>query len=101
MVLSNSVKHDLRWWKIHLPTSENDDFALEIFSDSSSLVWEIFFNGQSAQGWWNLEDRLEHTNYVFRTECHFLRVEMFARQLGSCNILLRIDNATALCLASS
>lgn len=90
---------ELEWWKDNIMSSRNkircSNFDLEIFSDASLTGWGAVCDQHKAKGLWNSSERLYHTNHleIFAT---FLALKCFASNLDGAQILLGIDNLTAL-----
>lgn len=93
------LNSDLLWWKKSVFTCSNqirkDVFDLEIFSDASRSGWGISCDNQTSHGWWLPEDQPQHINFL-ELKSAFLGLKIFASNLRSRNILLRIDNTTAI-----
>lgn len=99
IIISKEVKQDLLWWKRNIVTGysriKQYNFELEIFSDASGTGWGAFCNGQSARGQWSDEELSFHINYR-ELLAAFFALKCFAQDLTNCEILLRIDNTTAI-----
>lgn len=54
-----------------------------------------YCNGKVANGFWTLNDKKNHINFL-ELFAAFLGLRCFAKDLHSCQILLRIDNTTAI-----
>lgn len=101
MALPASIKEDLLWWKSVFSDSfqhnviRSGRFELEIFSDASLSGWEAVYNKNRTHGFWSSDEKQFHINYLeLLAVFHALRC--FASHLKDCNILLRVDNSTAL-----
>lgn len=99
MTISGKVKSDISWWLNNLVDSYNpvrkSDYRLEIFSDASLTGWGAVCNGQKAHGFWNpLEQKLHINNLELIAA--FFALKTFASKVKNCEILLRIDNTTAI-----
>ncbi|XP_033228819.1 uncharacterized protein LOC117180430 [Belonocnema kinseyi] len=70
-------------------------YKLEIFTDSSLTGWGAVCNGVTAHGWWNLEQQKLH-NHSLELLAAFYGLKCFVKDLSSCEVLLRIDNTTAI-----
>ena len=70
-------------------------FDLEIFSDASLNSWGACCGKERAQGVSSESERLRHINYL-EILAAFLALTCFARNLFDKQVLLRIDNVTAL-----
>ncbi|XP_066600551.1 uncharacterized protein [Prorops nasuta] len=99
MVIPRSLSVDLDWWENKILFSKNkirsNRFELEIFSDASSLGWGIASNGEVAFGLWNDDEKLNHINYL-ELLAAFIGLKNFASIKRHCELLLRIDNTTAI-----
>lgn len=99
MTLPLTLQPDLRWWcnAIQRPFSriKEDTFDLEIFSDASNTGWGAACGRDKASGLWSVQERTRHINYL---EIHaaFFGLKVFAKDLINCQILLRVDNTTAI-----
>lgn len=95
----NALEEDFSWWKSHLLGSFNPircfDFKLEIFTDASTFAWGANTNVESTRGYWNAEERGLHIN-VLELKAAFFGLRCFADRLRDCDVLLRIDNTTAI-----
>lgn len=99
MSITDKCKADLKWWDSNIKISNNVikqfKFDLEVYSDSSKTGWGVYCNGAVANGFWTPEDQENHINYL-ELLAAFLGLQCFAKDLHSCQILLRIDNTTAI-----
>ncbi|XP_011860538.1 PREDICTED: uncharacterized protein LOC105557794 [Vollenhovia emeryi] len=71
------------------------NFVTEIFSDSSLTGWGSYCNGLKTFGFWNKQEKKYHINYL-ELLAAFFAVKCFASELSQCEVLLRIDNTTAI-----
>lgn len=100
MFLPVSIR-DLCWWKnIFSNTSQRNFirsgiFTLEIFTDASLTGWGAFCGKTRTHGFWSLEEKQNHINYL-ELLAIFHGLRCFASNSRDCNILLRVDNSTAL-----
>lgn len=99
MELPNTLKSDFDWWTraISSPACKikYDEYSLEIFSDASTTGWGAACGEETASGIWNEEERSKHINYL-ELLAAFFGLKVFAKHLSNCQILLRIDNTTAI-----
>lgn len=99
MIIPQSLSADLDWWEKSIMISNNKirshKFRLEIFSDASSSGWGVACNGEVVFGSWSKEELVHHINYL-ELLAAFIGLETFARDLQDCELLLRIDNTTAI-----
>lgn len=68
---------------------------MEIFSDTSLTGWGAASNGQKTHGFWNQLEQKLHINNL-ELIAAFLALKCFASEERNCEILLRIDNTTAI-----
>lgn len=59
------------------------------------MGWGAHCSGEDAQGFWSNTERSLHINHL-ELVAAFLALKSFARGLRKCEILLRIDNTTAI-----
>lgn len=99
MGLPSHLKNDLCWWQEKIMVACNnvikDVYSLEIFTDSSLTGWGVYCEGGRAHGWWSKQDKDNHINYL-ELLAVFYGLKCFAKHLNSHNILIRVDNTTAL-----
>lgn len=99
IVIPASLIPDLHWWKDKIMTSFNnirdDEFDLELVTDSSLTGWGAVCNNISTYGWWSAEERHQHINFL-ELKAILLGLKSFTSNLQSKNILIRVDNTTAL-----
>lgn len=99
MYLTKEIISDLGWWSSNIPTGFNKiklyNFQLEIFSDASRSGWGLVCNNVRSHGHWTEDDKCFHINYL-ELLAAFIGLKTFAAKLRNCEILLRIDNTTAI-----
>lgn len=99
MYIKKSVTEDLNWWKETISSGFNpirtQKFKIEIYSDASLTGWGAHCNGASIHGFWSERERKCHINYL-ELRAAFFALESFASNMSSCEILLRLDNTTAI-----
>lgn len=99
MTISENAKLDLDWWIRKIPVAANpireERYKLEIFSDASLTGWGVCCNKIRSHGWWDAEEQVEHIN-LLELKAAFYGLKCFAKDLRSCELLLRVDNTTAL-----
>ena len=97
--LTTQVLKDLIWWSDNILAAKNIirnfTFQKEIFSDASLTGWGATCNGKSARGLWSLGEQKLHIN-LLELKAAFLALKCFAANDSNCQILLRIDNITAI-----
>ena len=98
-LLSEGATQELKWWRSQISTAKNkirsSHFDLVIFSDASSTGWGAICGNESAQGLWSSSERKMHINYL-EIKAAFLGLRSFVKNCLNKQILLRIDNITAL-----
>lgn len=99
MRLPKDLTDDFAWWKNTIRDACNpikdSTFAMEIFSDASLTGWGAFCGGERARGHWTENERHSHINYL-ELLAAFFGLKCFAENMSNCQILLRIDNTTAI-----
>lgn len=97
--LPKSLSKGFSWWIRNIDTCfcpiRVGDYQKEIFSDASRTGWGATCSGQKANGQWNSEELKQHINYL-ELAAAFFGLKIFAKNLKNCEILLRIDNSTAI-----
>lgn len=98
MRIPESVKPDLLWWLRVIQSGfsklKSFKFAREIFSDASLSGWGAYCDGEKAHGFWNVTDSCKHINFL-ELKAAFKALQCFSKDLSNSDILLRIDNVTA------
>lgn len=99
MNLPQSLVSEFDWWchAINRPSNKikYDDYCLEIFSDASTTGWGAACGEETASGPWNAEESSKHINYL-EILAAFFGLKVFAKTMSDCQILLRVDNTTAI-----
>lgn len=99
MNIPSELLPDLRWWydAIQVPFCKikHDTHDLEIFSDASNTGWGAACGSERASGLWSSQEKTQHINYL-EILAAFLGLKVFAKNISNCQILLRIDNTTAI-----
>lgn len=99
MKISSSLTSEFNWWLNNIFISNNpirsSKFSTTIFSDASSTGWGATCDGQVVFGHWNNDEKSFHINYL-ELLAVFNGLKTFASNLFDCEILLRVDNSTAL-----
>lgn len=101
MAIPSYLRTDFEWWLQVLSDSEqynpirSEPFVCEIFSDPSLTGWGTSCGEQCTRGWWSPEDKNLHIN-ALDLKAAFYALRCFASGLSNSNILLRIDNTTAI-----
>lgn len=99
MLIDNLIMEDIDWWKANIITGKNlirrHRFKREIFSDSSLSGWGCFCNGVRTAGFWGNNEKKFHINHL-ELLAAFFALKCFASDLRGEEILLRLDNTTAI-----
>lgn len=101
MRLPSSLQPDFSWWintLSHLPCSGpliRPSFSVEIYTDASLTGWGASMGNQTTHGWWSEEERMEHINFLELKAVEYA-LKCFVNNESSKDILLRIDNTTAI-----
>ncbi|KAG6450208.1 hypothetical protein O3G_MSEX006433 [Manduca sexta] len=99
MTIPPSLTPDLEWWThaMRNPTStiKLNKFKLEIYSDASTTGWGAACGEERASGMWTHIERSCHIHYL-EILAAFFALKTFAKAYRNCQILLRIDNTTAI-----
>ena len=100
VTLTPASKKDLEWWidlkkaPLGAPVYYPDP-TITIHSDASNKGWGAVLNGQSQTGGlWSPEEATHHINYL-ELLAAFLAIKAFGKAWQNVNILLRMDNVTA------
>ena len=98
MNVSKEVMEEFRWWRSIGSRSEDSiretRFELVIFTDASLTGWGAFCNGKRAQGHRKGDEKIRHINCL-ELIAALLGLKCFAESYRDSQILLRIDNTTA------
>lgn len=99
MEISPDSLSDIKWWIKSIMFTSNPirtlNYKIEIFTDSSLTGWGAVSKGKKVHGWWNYDQQKLHINYL-ELLAAFYGLKCFAKNLNSCEILLHIDNTTAI-----
>lgn len=97
--IPQSLQSDFDWWESHVSGASNpifqNNFVREIFSDASLIAWGAACENHKARGFWKVEERKLHINQL-ELMAAFMALKCFAADLEECEILLRVDNTTAI-----
>lgn len=93
------LKYDLQWWVEHVKFDVSrfrfNDFCKEIFSDASLTGWGAYCDTKKSHGFWKEDELKQHINEL-EIRAAFFALKIFAKDLKNCEVLLRIDNVTAI-----
>jgi len=93
------MREDLNWWQRNASIGKNPirlhKFTAEISSDASLTGWGAHFQDRSTHGFWTKKEKQFSINYL-ELLAAFFALECFVSELRNCEILLRLDNTTAI-----
>lgn len=93
------LREEFDWWLRNIDHCaspiRSGDYKLEIYSDASRTGWGVNCSGRTASGQWSSEELTKHINYL-ELKAAFFGLQIFAKNFSNCEILLRIDNSTAI-----
>lgn len=99
IVLSQELQADFEWWKRNVAEAKSairqPQFVREIFSDASPTGWGAACKEEKARGRWKESEEGYHINYL-ELVAAFMALKSFASDLLNCEVLMRIDNTTAI-----
>lgn len=100
MNIKHYLKNEFSWWVENIdssfsPIRKNNNFILEIFSDASSTGWGVACGDRRANGNWTESELNLHIN-TLELKAAYYGLKIFTPDLRNSDILLRIDNTTAI-----
>lgn len=98
--LTDQIRSDLEWWLrelIHTVPISKRNYNLTIFSDASTRGWGGFCNNIKIHGFWTKSELKNHINWL-EMMAAFNSLRSFTKDMTNLNILLRLDNITAISL---
>ncbi|KAL7306209.1 hypothetical protein TKK_0001650 [Trichogramma kaykai] len=99
MNITFEMIEELTWWKSIDKKSKNTikrpKYDQEIFSDASLTGWGAVCNGVRTHGHWNNTEKNQSINFLELMAAYF-GLKIFTRDVKNCQILLHIDNTTAI-----
>lgn len=99
IVMPTFIKEDLYWWinniDIGYAPLKTNIYLKEIFTDASSVGWGSFCEGKESFGHWKENEMKLHINHL-ELKAAFFGLKVFASDCYNCELLLRIDNVTAI-----
>lgn len=91
MEILQILKSDFYWWARAIDRSVNrikgETYDLEIFTNASTTGWGAAGNEETVSGPWSQDER---------QNAAFCGLKSFARKAFNCQILLKVDNTTAI-----
>lgn len=99
MSISEECKKDIKWWKTNVENVsapiKRSNYVLTVFSDASLTGWGASCEDNKTHGWWNNKESSLHINEL-ELIAAFYALKCYAKDYENCEILLRIDNTTAI-----
>ncbi|XP_059060217.1 uncharacterized protein LOC131853367 [Achroia grisella] len=99
VTLPHFIKGDFLWWLKNVDNGyspiKRNQYRKEIYTDASSTGWGAYCDGEESYGYWK-EDEIDlHINEL-ELKAAFFGLKVFASNYHECELLLRIDNVTAI-----
>lgn len=99
MKVPTNLYEDLAWWEKNIMYTHNPIrtymYILEIFTDASTTGWGAACGTEKIGGFWSPDEQSQHINYLELLAAYF-GLKSFAERYANCEILMRIDNTTAI-----
>ena len=99
MNVTREIIDEFQWWKNINDLSINPircfKYDREIYSDASLSGWGVCCNGKRANGYRKENEKYLSINHL-ELLVAFFGLKIFASELKNCQILLHIDNTTAI-----
>lgn len=99
MQLSEQVKSEILWWKRNCLNNSHpiqlDKYELTITTDASKSGWGAWSGAVRSHGFWSDAQKQESINYLELLAAYY-GLRCFASEKSNTNILLRLDNTTAI-----
>lgn len=99
MKIPQKLNAEFNWWLSQLGTTNNpirqQDYEMELFTDASRSGWGAVSNQDKVSGIWTLEEQKCHINQL-ELKAALFGLKCLACHLENCEILIRIDNTTAI-----
>lgn len=99
MVVPKYIIPELNWWSCKLKNTVNQiksgNYETTIYTDASTTGWGAVRDNDKIYGFWNESLKRKHINYLELLTVE-LALKKLAPDLKNCQILLRIDNTTAI-----
>lgn len=93
------LNEDLHWWFNNVDKRvcpiRPPLYDIEIFSDASLTGWGASYNNEKANGFWTDIEKTYHIN-VLELLAVLFALNTFAKHYNNTQILLRVDNTTAI-----
>lgn len=98
MKIPEYLQSELDWWLSNISKCSNDirqyNFSAELFTDASRSGWGAVYNNNRSSGLWTVDEQKCHINYL-ELKAAFFGLKCLVKNLSNCEILIRIDNTTA------
>lgn len=98
MQIPKYLHSEFNWWLHNLSLSNNPIrqyiYDIELFTDASRSGWGAVCETKKAAGLWTKEEQRSHINYL-ELKAAFFGLKCLTTNLTNCDILIRIDNTTA------
>lgn len=99
MYIPDNLCDDLYWWKNNILLAvgkiRDHNYDIELFTDASMTGWGAACGTESTGGHWTNTEQKNHINYLELLAVYF-GLKSFADDKKDCQILLRVDNTTAI-----
>lgn len=101
MDISPDLAQDFQWWiRIFSDLKQCNIIrsgmpVWEFFSDASLSGWGASCGAKYTHSWWSEDEKSSHIHFL-ELKAAFYGLKCFAADLRNCEILLRIDNSTAI-----
>lgn len=99
MRMNSRISSELSWWRSQIPRVKKlisrGPYVLEIFSDASPTGWGACCGRKRANGFWSVSESSSHIN-LLELQAAFFGLKIFASSFKDSEILLRLDNTTAI-----
>ena len=98
--ISPRAQQNLIWWQSQLPLNScspilRREASIVIESDASMQGWGATCQGVTTNGVWTVEEAQCHIN-ILELKAAFLAIQCFLKEEVAVNVLLRLDNRTAI-----
>lgn len=97
--INERMQEDLCWWKANILLGINpirmQSYNIVLTSDASRTGWGAEKDGVITHGFWNQDDQKHHINYL-ELLASFFALRVFVSGEHTCEVLIRIDNTTAI-----
>ena len=94
------AQKDLTWWYTQLPMHSyspivQEEASVVIEADASLKGWGANCKGFRTSGVWNVDEAQCHINFL-ELKAAYLAIQCFLKERSRVNVLLRLDNHTAI-----